>query len=221
MPGALALGLDAAGRLCSLAILAVSILRGGSPLLFLWGLWIDEVLSLAGASLRAGRRAAALRLFGIFPAAHLVFVVFFSAIGATGLFGAPGAPRMALPSARDALLLSAGLALRTAIDLVRAGWRRRRGGREDAAAVEREAKLAIFLPHLTIIAGGFCLLVFRLAHWLSWGILAGRAIFEAAAFAAGSSRGAAASDTRPASPPAAPAAREPGRPPTASGRGTV
>ncbi len=197
------------GRLFSIAVLAVSILRGGSPLLFLWGLWIDEVLSLAGASLRQAiaRRPTALRAYGLFPAAHLVFVLFYSVIGTTGLFTAASAPRLAWPSLRDVLLLAAALALRTGFDLALAWWRKKRGRDDGTEAVDRDARFAIFLPHLTIIAGGFCLVMFRLANWMAWGILAGRVIFEAVSlFAARRPRTAAGVTDGPA--------------PTASGRGS-
>jgi hypothetical protein len=175
---------EIAGRLVSIGILAAAILRGGSPLLFLWGLWIDEVLSLAGAALRRvlARRRAVFHGYGLFTAVHLVFVLFFSAIGTTGLFSAASAPRLAWPSLRDALLLAGALALRTGVDLAIAWWRARKGRGETAEAIDRDAKFAVFLPHFTIIAGGFCLVMFRLADWLAWGILAGRVLFEAVAF---------------------------------------
>ncbi len=210
MQAAPALVLVIAGRLFAIAVLAVSILRGGSALLFLWGLWIDEVLSLAGCSLRQAlaRRPTAIRAYGLFPAAHLVFVLFYSVIGTTGLFSAASAPRLAWPSGRDVLLLAGALALRAAFDLAYAEWRRktgREGDADTAAAIDRDARLAIFLPHLTIIAGGFCLVMFRLVHWLAWGILAGRVLFEAVSFFAARRAGAGGSG---------------GSPPTASGRGS-
>jgi hypothetical protein len=172
------------GRLFSIGILAVSILRGGSPLLFLWGLWIDEVLSLAGASLRQvlARRPSAVSGYGLFAAVHLVFVLFFTVIGTTGLFSAASTPRLAWPSARDVLLMTGALALRTVFDLALAWWRKRKGREEGAETIDREAQAVIFLPHLTIIAGGFCLVMFRLVNWMAWGILAGRVFYEAVSF---------------------------------------
>jgi hypothetical protein len=198
-----ALVLGIAGRLFSIGILAVSILRGGSPLLFLWGLWIDEVLSLAGAPLRqaVARRPIVFHGYGLFAAVHLVFVVFFSVIGTTGLFSAATAPRLAWPSARDLLWMAGALALRIVFDLALAWWRRKTGREESAEALDRETQSAVFLPHLTIIAGGFCLVMFRLVNWMAWGILAGRVIFEAVSLAAGR--------RKPAVPP-----------PTASGPGS-
>jgi hypothetical protein len=176
--------LGIAGRLFSIGILAVSILRGGSPLLFLWGLWIDEVLSLAGSSLRRtlARRPFVFHGYGLFAAVHLVFVLFFSVIGTTGLFSGASAPRLAWPSMRDVLLMTGALALRTGFDLALALWRKKKGREESAEVLDREALSAVVLPHLTIIAGGFCLVMFRLVHWLAWGILAGRVIFEAVSF---------------------------------------
>jgi hypothetical protein len=172
--------LAVAGRLFSIGILAVSILRGGSPLLFLWGLWIDEVLSLAGSALRQAiaRRPFVFHGYGLFAAVHLVFVLFFSVIGTTGLFSAASAPRLAWPSTRDVLLMTAALALRTGFDLALAWWWKKGGREEDAEVLDRETRSAVFLPHITIIAGGFCLVMFRLVHWMAWGILAGRVIFE-------------------------------------------
>jgi hypothetical protein len=179
-----ALVLGIAGRLFSIGILAVSILRGGSPLLFLWGLWIDEVLSLAGAPLRQAiaRRPIVFHGYGLFAAVHLVFVLFFSVIGTTGLFSAASAPRLAWPSGRDVLLMTGALALRTVFDLVLAWWRKKKGREDDAEVLDRETQSAVFLPHLTIIAGGFCLVMFRLVNWMAWGILAGRVFYEAVSF---------------------------------------
>jgi hypothetical protein len=184
MQAAPALILGIAGRLFSIGILAVSILRGGSPLLFLWGLWIDEVLSLAGAPLRQAiaRRPIVFHGYGFFAAVHLVFVLFFSVIGTTGLFSGASAPRLAWPSTRDLLWMTGALALRTGFDLAVAWWRRKKGREDGAEALDREAQSAIFLPHITIIAGGFCLVMFRLVHWMAWGILAGRVIYEAVSF---------------------------------------
>jgi hypothetical protein len=173
-----------AGRLFSIGILAASILRGGSPLLFLWGLWIDEVLSLAGSALRqaVARRPVVFNGYGLFAAVHLVFVLFFSVIGTTGLFSAASTPRLAWPSARDVLWMAGALALRAGFDLAIAWWRKKKGRGDDAEALDRETRSAVFLPHITIIAGGFCLVMFRLAHWMAWGILAGRVIYEAVSF---------------------------------------
>jgi hypothetical protein len=176
--------LGIAGRLFSIGILAVSILRGGSPLLFLWGLWIDEVLALAGSPLRQAiaRRPIVFQGYGLFAAVHLVFVLFFSVIGTTGLFSAASAPRLSWPSGRDVLWMTGALALRTVFDLALAWWRKRRGREDSAEALDRETRSAVFLPHLTIIAGGFCLVMFRLVHWMAWGILAGRVFYEAVSF---------------------------------------
>ena len=173
-----------AGRLFSIGILAVSILRGGSPLLFLWGLWIDEVLSLAGSALRQAiaRRPFVFHGYGLFAAVHLVFVLFFSVIGTTGRFSAASAPRLVWPSARDVLWMAGALALRTGFDLALSWWRMKRGREDGAELIDRETQSAVFLPHITIIAGGFCLVMFRLVHWMAWGILAGRVIYEAVSF---------------------------------------
>jgi hypothetical protein len=77
----------------------------------------------------------------------------------------------------------------TAVDVVRVFVRRRRPGAagEELAAIDSAARLALFLPHITIIAGGFCLVMFRLGDWLAWGILAGKVLFEALSFAVGRS----------------------------------
>jgi hypothetical protein len=196
MPGAMSLAFEIAGRLVSIAVLGYAILRGhGSPLLFLWGLWIEEVLSLAGLSarqamLRRGKTAvkgspAPFGLYVLFPAAHLVFVLLYSLAGVTGMFADPSAPRLELPGARAVLGLVAALGFWTAVDLVRARVSRPAPGSEAAelARIDREAKLALFLPHVTLIAGGFCLVMFKLGNWMAWGILAGKVLFEALSFA--------------------------------------
>jgi hypothetical protein len=197
MPAALGLAFEIAGRLVSIAVLGFSILRaGGSPLLFLWGLWIEEVVSLAGLSIRQAvlHRPRIRGPYFAFPAAHLVFVLFFSLAGVTGVFSDPSAPRLAAPPARSVLVLAGVLAFWTVVDIVRSVLHRRAGG-EDAAEeerIDREAWLALFLPHVTIIAGGFCLVMLRLGNWMAWGILAGKVLFEALSFVLtrGTARGA-------------------------------
>jgi len=183
------LAFEIAGRLVSIAVLGYAIFRGGgSPLLFLWGLWIEEVLSLVGLSLRQAilRRPRLRALYVAFPAAHLVFVLAFSMAATTGVFSDPSVPRLAPPQARSVLAVAGVLAFWTAVDVVRSVLQQRRAGGADTPAEEerigREAWLALFLPHVTIIAGGFCLVMFRLGNWLAWGILAGKVLFEALSF---------------------------------------
>jgi hypothetical protein len=189
--GPLTVVFEILGRLFSIAVLAWAIFLGrSSPLVFLWGLWIEEVLSLAGLSVRKSlvRREGASRtplgLYFVFPAAHLVFVLFFTLIGTTGMFSRGGAPRMAPPSPAAVARVAAALAAWTVIDVARAFLRRRRGGgpRAELASIDKAARLALFLPHVTIIAGGFCLVMFGLGNWLAWGILAGKVLFELLAF---------------------------------------
>ena len=77
------------------------------------------------------------------------------------------------------------LAFWTAVDIVRS-VRHRRASKEDAGEegrIDREAWLVLFLPHVTIIAGGFCLVMLRLGNWMAWGLLAGKVLFEAVSFA--------------------------------------
>jgi hypothetical protein len=188
MPAALGLAFEIAGRLVSIAVLGFSILRGGgSPLLFLWGLWIEEVLSLAGLSIRQVilHRPRIRGHSFAFPAVHLVFVLGFSLAGVTGMLGDPSAPLLAAPPARSVLALAGVLAFWTVVDIVRSVLHRRTAGKEagEEARLDREAWLALFLPHVTIIAGGFCLVMLRLGNWMAWGILAGKVLFEALSFA--------------------------------------
>lgn len=192
---ALDLAFAIVGRLVSIAVLGFAILSGrGNPLLFLWVLWIEEVLTLAGlaasqALVRRGRRGdgSATVPFGVyvlFPVVHLVFVVFYSFIAAGGLFSSLGATRLAMPPLGIVLFQAGVLAFWIVVDLVRAVLQRRGGvspAAEDAR-IDREARLALFLPHVTIIAGGLCLIVLRLGNWLAWGVLAGKVLFEALSF---------------------------------------
>lgn len=188
---------DIAGRLFSVGVLAWAIFVGrSSPLLFLWGLWLEEVLSLAGFSIRAGivgGRAAGQRtplgLYFLFPVVHLFFVGFFTLIAATGLFSGSGSRTLEIPRAASAGQVAAAFLFWTAVDVVRVLVRRRRPGAagEELAAIDTAARLALFLPHITIIAGGFCLVMFRLGDWLAWGILAGKVLFEALSFTIGRS----------------------------------
>ena len=176
-------------------MLGFSILSGrGNPLLFLWGLWLEEVLSLISLSARqtilardpgkAQSRTNPLGMYFLFPSVHVLFVVFYSLIGVTGLFSAISVPRLSLPSARSAIVQAGALAFWTAVDLVRAVLHRRAHAPEagEQARIDREAQLALALPHVTIIAGGFCLILFRLGTWMAWGILAGKVFFEALSF---------------------------------------
>lgn len=187
---------EIARRLVSIAVLGFSILSGrGNPLLFLWGLWIEEVLSLIRLSARqtilarypgkAESRTTPLGIYFLFPSVHFAFVVLYSLIGVTGLLSAPSAPRLSLPSALSAIIQAGALAFWTAVDLLRAVLHRHAHAREagEQARIDREAQLALALPHVTIIAGGFCLVLFRLGNWMAWGILAGKVIFEALSFA--------------------------------------
>ncbi len=188
MPATLGLVYEIASRLFSIAVLGFSIVRGsGTPLLFLWGLWIEEVLSLVGLTVRQAllRRRIPPALYFVFPAVHLVFVLFFSMAGVTGMFSGPETPRLVTPPVRSVLILAGAFAFWTAVDIVRALVHRRAHGPASAeqARVDREAWLVLFLPHVTIIAGGFCLVMLRLGNWLAWGILAGRVLFEALSFA--------------------------------------
>jgi hypothetical protein len=190
-----AIAFEVAGRVFSILVLGYAILIGGSsPLLFLWGLWIAEVLSLIGLSVRkaivrrrggAGRSASPLALYFAFPAVHLVFVLFFWMAGATGMFSSPGVPLLKPPRLAAVVELAAAFVFWTLIDLGRAMLRGRRGEpvEGELAAIGREARLALFLPHITIIAGGFCLVMFKLGDWLVWGILAGKILFELLSFA--------------------------------------
>lgn len=191
-----AVAFEIAGRVFSILVLASAILLGGrSPLLFLWGLWIEEVLSLIGLSVRqaiarrggraAARAASPLALYFAFPAAHIVFVLFFSMVGVTGMFSSSGAPRIEAPRPAAIVELAAAFVFWNLVDFGRAILRRRRGGpiEVELAGIDREARLALFLPHITIIAGGFCLVMLKLGDWLAWGILAGKIIFELLSFA--------------------------------------
>jgi len=190
------LAFEAAGRLFSVVVLGFAILRGGSsPLLFLWGLWIEEVLSLLGLSLRqcivrrgggsTGQATSPLGLYFAFPAIHLAFVLFFSMAGVTGIFSPQGTPLIKAPPPATVLELAAALAFWTLVDLTRAILHRRAHGSVEGelARIDREARLALFLPHATLIAGGFCLIMLRLGAWLSWGILTGKILFEVLSFA--------------------------------------
>jgi hypothetical protein len=191
-PGLLRVVFEILGRLFSILVLGGAIFVGRrSPLLFLWGLWIEEVFSLVGLSVRkaivrrAGAAASPLGLYFAFPAVHLVFVLFFALIGMTGMFSRAGAVPLAAPSLPVIVRIAAAFLFWAAVDVVRAVLRRRRGGSvdEELVAIDRGARLALFLPHITIIAGGFCLIMFRLGNWLAWGILAGKILFELLAFA--------------------------------------
>lgn len=186
---------DIAGRLFSVGVLAWAIFVGrSSPLLFLWGLWLEEVLSLAGLSIRAGivggrvaGRRTPLGLYFLFPVVHLFFVGFFTLIATTGLFSGSGSRTLEIPRAASAGQVAAAFLFWTGVDVVRVLVRRRRPGTagEELAAIDSSARLALFLPHVTIIAGGFCLVMFRLGGWLAWGILAGKVLFEVLSFSVG------------------------------------
>ena len=180
------------GRLFSILVLAGAIFLGGSsPLLFLWGLWMEEVFSMIGLGVRktivrrAGAETPRLGPYFAFPAAHLVFVLFFTLIGITGLFARPGSALLAPPSTTALVEVAAVFLLWTGVDVVRAVFRVRRGvqAKDELAAIDMAARLTLFLPHVTIIAGGFCLVAFGLGNWLAWGILSGRVLFELFSFA--------------------------------------
>ena len=182
---------DILGRLFTILVLGWAIFVGRrSPLLFLWGLWIEEVFSLVGLSVRkaivrrAGAAASPLGLYFAFPAVHLVFVLFFTMAGTTGMFSGAGSVPMAAPPLHVIGRVAAAFLFWAAVDVVRAVLRRRRGGSvdEELVAIGKGARLALFLPHITIIAGGFCLVMFQLGNWLAWGILAGKILFELLSF---------------------------------------
>lgn len=126
-----------------------------------------------------------LALYFAFPAAHLVFVLFFSVVGATGMFSPPRAPRIAFPRADAIIELAAAFLFWTLVDVGLAILRRHRGRTTEAETtdIDMEARLALFLPHITIIAGGVCLILLRVGDWLAWGILAGKVLFELLSFA--------------------------------------
>jgi len=191
MPGRRSILFKVAGKVFSTLVLGYCILFGSSsPLLFLWGLWIEEVLVLIGLSEKtaiARRRGSeagggTLRLapYFAFPAVHFVFVLVYSVAGVAGIFSAQGSPLLAFPRATAILELAAALVFWHLVDLARVLLRSRteRPAKDEAAGIDRDARLALFLPHVTIIAGGFCLILLRLGNWLAWGILAGKVIFE-------------------------------------------
>lgn len=201
MPKHRAIAFEIASRIFSILVLGYAILfGGGSPLLFLWGLWIEEILCLIGLSARQAiarqaitRRgggipapaSSPLALYFAFPAVHLVFVLFFSLVGATGMFLPSGAHRIAVPRADEIIVLAAAFLFWTLADVGLAILRSRKGqaAQAEMTGIDREARLALFLPHITIIAGGFCLIMLRLGDWMAWGILAGKIFFELLSFA--------------------------------------
>jgi len=101
------------------------------------------------------------------------------------MFSSSGVPLMELPRPAAIVQLAAAFFFWSLIDLGRAILRGRRGGpvEGELAGIDREARLALVLPHITIIAGGFCLIMLKLGNWLAWGILAGKVIFELLSFA--------------------------------------
>jgi hypothetical protein len=125
-----AIAFEVSGRVFSILVLGYAILfRGSSPLLFLWGLWMEEVLSLIGLSVRkayahrgggAERSTSPLALYFAFPAVHLVFVLFFSMVGATGMFSSSEVALMQLPRPAEIASLAAAFAVWTLVDLGRA-----------------------------------------------------------------------------------------------------
>jgi hypothetical protein len=178
----------------SVLVLGYSILLGGgSPLLFLWGLWLEEVLAYAGLSVRitiarragaAGKLASPLGLYSIFAAAHLVFVLVFTWSATTGIFLPPGAPLVETPSPAAIAWMAGAFLFWNLVDIAQAlvRARRNRSPDDEIERINREANLALVLPHVTIIAGGFCLVMFELGNWLAVGILAGKILFELLSF---------------------------------------
>ncbi len=122
------------GRLFSIFVLAGAIFLGGSsPLVFLWGLWMEEVFSLIGLAVRktmarrAGVQTSRIGPYFAFPAAHLIFVLFFTLIGMTGLFANPSSTLLAPPSATSLVEVAAAFLLWTCADVLHAVLRLRRG----------------------------------------------------------------------------------------------
>jgi hypothetical protein len=160
-PNLLFLGL---GRLVSLAVLGLGFFLGGqSPSLFLWALLIEEGVTLASLSARqailtrsTGRRSPSpMALYAVFPLAHLVFVGVFTLSASSGLFAPEGAARVPAPTAPQLLAVAGAYAAWAAVDTLRWVLRARSGSltRDEAEAIDLEARMCLFLPHLTIIAG--------------------------------------------------------------------
>jgi hypothetical protein len=186
------------GRIYSFALFAAGLLFLQWPAaLTLIGFWLEEILIFACTSVEYAvflRRNPTERTPGgtgrftylFFFFAHFVFIAVFLVIDAQnnprtaallatvlGLF--TGAGFLIDPAAGSGLLeLAAGLLFWNVLDLLFSAFIGKRAGTMTLADIEWKTKTALMLPHLTIIAGGFALVMLKTPNWLAVGLIAGK-----------------------------------------------
>ena len=188
------------GPVLACAYFAVGLFAlGWSPALILLGFWLEEILTFVAFGVESvilKRRyggeglGAGFAVTFLFPLLHLIFILVFMFMDSSDneatdhlLDALKHIVSGEIGYADDATLLAlfelvAGLVVWQVVAFVR--WRKRCGkDRErDDAELGVRFKLALTLPHLTIIAGGFALMILELGTWMAAGILIAKAIGE-------------------------------------------
>jgi hypothetical protein len=191
-----------AGSLFSCALFGCGLLWWDWPTgLILLGFWIEEVLSFLLTALKTTTLRQRLRGEGasaaggclvmvFFPGLHPIFILVFLFMDAdtnpaSDLLWSTlrnllhGPPSWADPATLRALLsLIGGLLLWGVTDFVRDVRRARSAQGLTYDEIFARTKAALVLPHLTIIAGGFALVVLRLGSWLGMGLVLGKCMSE-------------------------------------------
>ena len=125
-----------------------------------------------------------------FPAVHLIFVLTFIGIesrkseAAYGLLSTlwglvthnPG--RVDSGIAYSLLALVAAFAVTGTIQAVKDLGYGSAGRRSTLRSLDAQNRSVLVMPHITIIFGGFAMLMFNAADWMAWGLVGGKCICE-------------------------------------------
>lgn len=191
---------DVLGRFLSCAFFAAGLLAfRWPPALVLFGFWLEEAAAFALigpksaiVERRTGRKEdgnrPALAIMLLFPAVHLVFIGFFvlfdswraDAASVGGFFALlRGAPAwMSRPGFLPVLELSAGVLAWSLADLLRIAFAGKGARLPSQEELLEGVKASLLLPHITIIVGGFALILLRLGSWMAVSLIAGKCLVE-------------------------------------------
>ena len=129
-------------------------------------------------------------VYALFPAVHLIFVITFIAIDSrkhesasallSTLWGliSRNADKINSGTAYSLLALIAAFIITETIQAVKDLSYGSDGRRSTLKSLDSQNRGALVMPHITIIFGGFAMMLFNAADWMSWGLIGGKCICE-------------------------------------------